>query len=129
MGNPRSKNGHRRRELLKRVRQIGDACWICGMPIDPNLPAGHPLSIEVDELVPVSHGGSPIDFSNTAATHRCCNNWRGTKPVGLVDAMRSEIVRAFGVYGDPLDFVDKAKCLEASRTPTQYASISPTTNW
>jgi hypothetical protein len=61
-------------------------CWICRAfgksgVIDYTLPARHPLSFEVDELIPVSKGGSPISRSNVDATHRCCNQWRGNKSV------------------------------------------------
>lgn len=49
--------------------------------IDYSLPARHPLSFEVDELVPVSKGGDPLSRSNVDATHRCCNEWRGNRSV------------------------------------------------
>jgi len=39
------------------------------------------MSFEVDELIPVSKGGSPVDYDNVAAAHRCCNGWRGNKSV------------------------------------------------
>lgn len=61
MSKSRYSNGSRRRALVRRVRAMGLPCWICGMPIDAALPAGHPLSFELDELVPVSKGGSPTD--------------------------------------------------------------------
>lgn len=60
---------------------MGMDCHLCGMPIDYSLPSGHPMSFEVDELVPVSRGGDPLDFSNVAAAHRICNQKRGNKPV------------------------------------------------
>ena len=82
--NPRSANGHRRRVLRARVLGRGDPCWICGLPIDRSLPNLHPCQGVVDELVPVSHGGSPYQDANCAAAHRCCNNWRKTKPVAVV---------------------------------------------
>lgn len=129
MGNPRSKNGHRRRELLKRVRAMGDPCWICELPIDTDMPAGHPLSLEVDELVPVSHGGSPTDFSNTAAAHRCCNNWRRTKTPKLVECIRNMVLSRFETYTDPLDFVAKANLIEMHTVPFEAAPIVPTTTW
>ena len=39
------------------------------------------MSFEVDEIVPVSKGGSPIDRSNVAPAHRICNERRGNKPI------------------------------------------------
>lgn len=75
-------NGHARREVRRWLAAQGLPCHICGMPIDYSLPAGHPMSFEVDELVPVSMGGSPIDRSNVAPAHRVCNEKRGNKPLG-----------------------------------------------
>lgn len=60
---------------------MGMDCHLCGRPIDYALPAGHPMSFEVDELVPVSKGGDPLDFNNVAAAHRICNQRRGNRPV------------------------------------------------
>lgn len=50
------------------------------------------MSFEVDEIVPVSKGGDPLDFSNTQPAHRACNQRKGNgsrkrpaphKPSGL----------------------------------------------
>ena len=89
MGNPRRANGTRRDAVRKWLRSQGRPCWICrafGRPghIDYSLPAGHPLSFEVDELVPVSKGGSPFDRANVDAAHRRCNQWRGNRSVDEV---------------------------------------------
>ena len=54
-------------------------CAICGMPIDYGLPAGDPMSFEVDEIVPVSLGGSELDWSNLQPAHRICNQKKGNK--------------------------------------------------
>lgn len=35
------------------------------------------MSFEVDEIVPVSRGGSPIDYENVQAAHRICNQRKG----------------------------------------------------
>ena len=79
--NPRRANGHRRTELRRWLRAQGLPCHICGMPIDYSLPPGDPMSFEVDEIVPVSRGGSPLDRDNVAPAHRLCNQRRGNKPV------------------------------------------------
>ena len=107
MGNPRRANGSRRTALRRRVAAMGAPCWICGLPIDYSLPPGDPLSFEVDELVPVSKGGAPLDPSNVAAAHRCCNGWRGNRSV-------AEVVRI------------RAACSEvgAWQTPKAYISIA-----
>ena len=50
------------------------------------------MSFEVDEIVPVSKGGDPLDFANTQPAHRSCNLRKGNgsrrhqaphKPSGL----------------------------------------------
>ena len=84
------RNGHRRRILRARLKAQGRPCHICGQPIDYSLPAGNPMSFEVDEIVPVSRGGSPIDMGNVAPAHRICNERRGNRPIrrgaGTADA-------------------------------------------
>jgi hypothetical protein len=74
--NPRRANGSRRDKLRARLRAEGRPCHICGMPIDYALPPGHPMSFEVDELVPVRHDGDPLDYGNVDAAHRYCNRQR-----------------------------------------------------
>lgn len=97
-GNARRSNGSRRNANRARMRAEGRGCWICrafGRPdaIDYSLPARHPMSFELDELVPVSKywlGGyatpeaCAMDYANNDATHRCCNNWRKNKTVAQV---------------------------------------------
>ena len=75
--NPRNGNGHRRRKLRAQVLAEEDQCWLCGRYVDKDLPAGHPRSAEVDEVVPVSRGGSPYDRANCRLACRICNQRRG----------------------------------------------------
>lgn len=77
--NPRRSNGSKRTRLRNRVRAMGLPCHICGQAIDYDLPAGHPMSYELDELVPVSRGGDPYDPDNVAPAHRICNQRRGNR--------------------------------------------------
>lgn len=79
-------NGHARREVRAWLRAQCLPCHICGRPIDYSLPAGDPWSFEVDEIVPVSKGGSPIDRGNVAPAHRICNERRGNRPLRKVAA-------------------------------------------
>ena len=93
--NPRRSNGALRDKLRLRLKNEGRPCWICVLAgrtgeIDYALPARHPYSFEVDELVPVSKywlGGYPspeaaaLDYQNLGATHRCCNEWRSNRTV------------------------------------------------
>ena len=73
------RNGYRRRALRKRVKAMGMPCAICGQPIDYDLPALHPMSYELDEIVPVSLGGSELDPDNVQPAHRICNQRKGNK--------------------------------------------------
>jgi 5-methylcytosine-specific restriction endonuclease McrA len=75
--NARYANGHRRRQVRAQVLRDEDSCAICGQPVDKGLPAGQPGSPEVDELIPVSKGGSPYKRENCRLTHRLCNARRG----------------------------------------------------
>lgn len=77
--NPRYRNYHARVSLRRRVARRGDPCALCGKPIDYSLPRGHPMAYELDEKVPVSRGGSPIDPDNVQATHAICNRKKGNK--------------------------------------------------
>ncbi len=80
--NSRYANGHRRRELRKRVLAEESICHLCGSPVDKTLRRGddgkpHPMSPELDEIVPVSRGGSPLDRANVRLSHRICNELKG----------------------------------------------------
>lgn len=80
--NPRQANGHRRRQLRARVLAEETHCALCGNPVDKALRLGpdgkpHPYSPEVDEIVPVSLGGSPLLRANTQLAHRICNQRKG----------------------------------------------------
>lgn len=70
-------NGHRRRKVRAQVLAEEDHCAICGEWVDKELPPGLPGSPEVDEIVPVSRGGSPYLRENCRLTCRRCNRQRG----------------------------------------------------
>lgn len=106
--NPRYTNGAARRKVRDRLKHEGRGCWICrvfGRPdrIDYDLPAGHPLSFEVDELKPVSRWrefgyqsaqACALDYSNLAATHAVCNRWKGNKSdVEVIAIARGQLPR------------------------------------
>lgn len=87
-------NGHRRRELTKRVKAEETHCALCDRHVDktltmtpgshgPNCPqeackgcTPHPLRAEVDEDIPRSRGGSPYARSNCHLLHRACNQYK-----------------------------------------------------
>lgn len=74
-----ARNGDLRRKLRRKLAAQGLPCAICGREIDYSLPAGLPESFEVDEVVPVSLGGSELDFANLQPAHRICNQMKGNK--------------------------------------------------
>lgn len=74
-----ARNANRRRKLRARLKAQGGPCAICGQPIDYDLPAGDPLSFEVDEIIPFSLGGDELDFDNLQPVHRICNERKGNK--------------------------------------------------
>lgn len=110
--NLRSKNGHRRRELIARVRARDTHCALCGGWIDPTLTTipgrhgprcrredcpgcvPHPLRGEVDEDVPVSRGGSPTSLDNCHLMHRACNQWKSDRT--LAEARLALVERRAG---------------------------------
>lgn len=85
--NPRYANGNARRNIRDRWKARGEPCGICGKPIDYSLGfvtdprtgkrRPHPMSFVVDEIVPVSQGGSPFTMENTRPAHYICNARRG----------------------------------------------------
>lgn len=75
--NVRYANGHRRRSIRASLLATCDVCAICGKPIDTTLKTPHPMSAEVDEIVPVSRGGDPLDIRNCQLVHRICNQRKG----------------------------------------------------
>lgn len=77
MGNPRNANGHRRRMVRARVLAEEETCGICHRLVDKALHYLDPWAPEVDEIIPVSLGGSPYDRSNLRLAHRDCNRARG----------------------------------------------------
>ena len=81
MPTPRSKTrrgGRPYRRLAARLKREGGVCWLCGLPIDPELKAPHPMSFSLDHFVPVSMGGALTDPANARSAHRRCNQKRGT---------------------------------------------------
>jgi 5-methylcytosine-specific restriction endonuclease McrA len=97
--NPRRANGHRRDQVTRRVKAEENDCWLCGQPVDKTLPPYLPGSPEVDEIIPVSLGGSPIDRNNCRLAHRICNVRRGngTQPAKGTRVTPLATVRAWRV--------------------------------
>lgn len=84
--NPRRANGSRRTALRRMILATQDHCAICGQPVDVTLPPGLDASPEVDEIIPVSRGGDPLDPTNLQLTHRLCNRRKSNHMPGDGDA-------------------------------------------
>ena len=88
--NPRYADYQARVKARKRLLAMAPPiCPLCGCPIDYSLDwyvdpkdgkrKRHPMSPEVDEIVPVSQGGSPTSLDNLQVVHRRCNQIAGDK--------------------------------------------------
>lgn len=88
MANPRRANGYRRDAIRARLRASGRPCGICGMPIDYSIPYRdgdgrvNRDAFVVDEIVPVSRGGDPLDIGNCQPAHYRCNARKGASMPG-----------------------------------------------
>lgn len=50
-------------------------CWLCGNPIDMQLPPHHTNAFTLDHIIPIARGGNL--HSETRPAHRKCNSSRG----------------------------------------------------
>lgn len=105
-------NGHRRRQVVARVKAEETHCALCGNPVDkqlkhlpgehgkicPTTPCNgcipHPLSGEVDEDIPRARGGSPYDRANCHLLHRKCNQYKGDQTLSEARAKLSPTLGA-----------------------------------
>ena len=71
-------NGHRRRQVVARVKAEESHCALCDRYVDQSLHHLDPKAAVVDEDVPRSRGGSQYDRANCHLMHRECNRWKGT---------------------------------------------------
>lgn len=51
-------------------------CWLCHEAIDYTLKTPHPMSYEMDHVIPDSKGGVAVR-GNVRASHRICNTRKG----------------------------------------------------
>ncbi|AJE06547.1 hypothetical protein BBMN23_1575 [Bifidobacterium adolescentis] len=74
--NPRRSNGAARRRIKQRWLAIEQPpiCRFCHRPIDIMLKWPDPWSFTINEIKPVSKGGSPFQFDNTEPMHLHCNS-------------------------------------------------------
>lgn len=95
--NPRWHYSGQRKALRARFKSLGLPCAICGQPIDYSLPACHPDSFELDEIIPISRidpalrARAAVDPKNVQPAHRRCNARRGAR---LMHEMRPPVALA-----------------------------------
>ena len=77
-----SRSGRPRKRLLALVRAREPLCHLCGQQVWTWVCAQtHPLGSTVDEIIPVSKGGSTLDPDNCRHACRCCNTSRNNRPL------------------------------------------------
>ena len=100
VNNPRRANSTARNRVVARVKREESTCWICKEEVDLTLGfqfgkhgakcrkpdcrgcVPDPMRAEIDEVIPISRGGSPYDRKNCRLAHRICNQRRGNKIIG-----------------------------------------------
>jgi 5-methylcytosine-specific restriction endonuclease McrA len=70
--------GERKAKMETNRKLFGDNCWLCGLPIDFDLPRLHPKAWSLDHIVPRGNGGTNAN-PNIRLAHRQCNHSRGSK--------------------------------------------------
>ena len=76
--NTTNRNGHRRRQLTRRIKATSTHCTLCGQPLNPDAKWPDPDCTVIDEDIPRIKGGSPLDPDNTSAMHNACNRFKST---------------------------------------------------
>jgi 5-methylcytosine-specific restriction endonuclease McrA len=100
--NPRRTNGHRRRELVARVKASETHCALCDEVVDKALDYLDPRAAVVDEDVPVARGGSPYERTNCHLMHRECNRWKSTMTLAEARAARQSRPAVKAVVASPI---------------------------
>jgi 5-methylcytosine-specific restriction endonuclease McrA len=59
--------------LAALANRDGCKCALCGKRVDLTLTHPHPMFATVDHVVPISHGGDPLDPANCRVVHLSCN--------------------------------------------------------
>lgn len=88
MSENKYQSSHTRAKLKKRVFAGEPPCYLCGNDIDYSLPPKSAASPEMDDIIPVSKGGDPLDINNLRPVHKSCNGRRGNLDVDI--AIRNE---------------------------------------
>ena len=125
---PHAGNGTLRRKVTARLKAEGRACHICKLVIDPQATGAY--AFNCDEVIPRAFGGSPYVYENLASAHACCNNWRRTKSIEQVAAIRARVLQEFGAWNTPMEFVQRAKEVEREvKTGQKQPRPAPSAMW
>ena len=72
------------REKLRRIILATEThCYLCNLPVDKTLPPNHPAAAQVEDVIPVSKGGNPLDRNNLRLAHRSCNLRKSDKSLAF----------------------------------------------
>ena len=63
----------------KRIFATQNTCGICGHPVDFSLKTPHPMSAQIDHIIPVSKNGHPSSIENLQLSHFSCNRQKSDK--------------------------------------------------
>lgn len=86
----------RLRSLRQRAwEKCGGICYLCGLPMMPNVEPGDPLAYTLEHIIPKALGGQS-DTDNVNGAHQYCNNYKGDSlisdlPSGYRAALRWKI--------------------------------------
>ena len=100
--NAANANGHRRRQLVARVKAEETHCALCGGTLDFSLHYLDPMAAVVDEDIPRSRGGSQYDRANCHLMHRRCNSWKATMTLAEARAKRAGTKPLAAVVASPI---------------------------
>lgn len=82
-------NGHRRRQVVARVKAEEQDCALCDEWVDPAIQWPDLRCGVVDEDIPRSRGGSQYDRRNCRLMHNQCNRWKSTMTLAEARAKRN----------------------------------------
>ena len=75
-----SEKSHAIRKIAADLRMRRGPCFICGQPIDYELPHGHPRAFQVEHVKPQStHPHLIDDPANCVPAHAICNQSKGAR--------------------------------------------------
>lgn len=71
---------HRRQRIKRALMATEKVCWLCLRPLDFGVADSRdPRYVVVDEELPVSKGGDPLDRANCHLVHNRCNGRKGSR--------------------------------------------------